>query len=89
MIVDQQGARPIYPDEGEGPTLELGDAVPGDGSWSPDGSTVAAALVTRDGFEAQTSLAVLDVPTGEVTDVPDSDGAQGSVPWTADGTAFA
>jgi hypothetical protein len=89
LVVEGTVARLVMPGEGEGPALDLGRALPGDGTWSPGGSHIAVALVTRKGFEARTSLALIDAATGDVTEVPDSAGAQGSVAWLEDGSAFA
>ena len=89
LVVEGNRARLVMPGEGEGPALDLGGALPGDGAWSPEGSHVAVALVTRRGIRAKTSLALIDTATGEVSEVPDSAGAQGSVAWLGDGSAFA
>jgi hypothetical protein len=89
LIVEGRGARLVMPGEGEGPAVDLGGALPGDGTWSPEDSHIAVALVTRQGIRAETTLALIDTATGEVNEVPDSDGAQGPVAWLEDGSAFA
>jgi hypothetical protein len=88
LILDGKRARLIMPGEGERATLDLGGALPGDGTWSPEGSHIAVALVTRKGIRAETTLALIDAATGDLSEVHDSAGAQGSVAWMEDGSAF-
>ncbi|MGH2748511.1 MAG: hypothetical protein ACRDKB_11365 [Actinomycetota bacterium] len=57
----------------------------GDGAFSPDGALVAAAVVEPQA----TRLVMIEVATGAVTEVPESDGTQGQVVWEADGDRFA
>jgi Tol biopolymer transport system component len=68
----------------QGAEIALDGGRLGDGTWSPDGDTVAAARLDR----RASDLVVIDVGSGDVTDVLDSEGAQGNVVWSPDASSF-
>ena len=84
LVVGRDGSQLIDLDVDGGTQVE-GSGRWADGAWSPDGSTVAAAVLKRGPIE----LTLLDTATGETTVVSDSRGAQGGVVWSADSQWFA
>lgn len=64
----------------------LGGGRLADGSWSWDGSRIAAAAVSDDG---DTSLVLINTRTTSVKQVPGSAGAQGNVVWSPGSDHFA
>jgi WD40-like Beta Propeller Repeat len=92
ILIAKEG-RPFLAAPGEGvqpPLKELKDIRLGDGEWSPDGRHIvlAAFEAQRDGVP-ESELTLITVESGDVTQIPDSDGAQGGVAWSADGRSFA
>jgi hypothetical protein len=85
LLVVQKGSTFFAaPGEGGAAPLELEGATLGDGSWSPDGSRVAAVLLGLDSGAG--GLGIIDVETNEIEVVPESDGAQGNVVWGPEGS---
>jgi dipeptidyl aminopeptidase/acylaminoacyl peptidase len=76
MVVDVDG----------GTTRQLTEALVDhtDPQWSPDGSTIAAKVLNRNGMHQQ--LALIDVATGSITLVGTEDWSLGTWRWSEDGS---
>jgi hypothetical protein len=59
--------------------------TPADGSWSPNGLHIAVVAIGG----GPDRLYLVDPATGSAAKVPESEGAQGNVVWSADGQRFA
>jgi hypothetical protein len=68
-----------------GGPLEALTGTLGDGSWSWDGSYIAASQIQGN----NSSLAVIDVVRADVIEVAEGEGAQGNVVWEPSGERFA
>lgn len=58
-------------------------------AWSPDGTRIAFTAVNPDPESAATPLAILDLTTGDVQTLWQTDGSWRSFDWSPDGTTFA
>ena len=89
LVVKGKTTHFFTPNQKAGPYLHFGKAVLGDGSWSPDGRWVAAALLQPQASFFASKLVVIDASSGRVQNVPRSTGAQGGVVWDAAAESFA
>lgn len=84
-LLVEDGRTVLVTGDGSEATVDLGAATPGEGSWAPDGERIAVAAIAGGG---ENRMALIDAASGEVTEVPESDGAQGDVIWSADSSWF-
>ena len=66
--------------------IELDGARLADGTWSPDGSRVAAVFLDTSRSPMVARLGVINAASGAVDFVADEESAQGQVVWGADGS---
>jgi hypothetical protein len=89
LIIKGNKVRMGAPGEGATQRVDFGDVVPTGGAWSPDGTRIAVAFVSKTGGQPSRGLALVAAESGgEVVEVPGSEGAQGSVAWLPDGESF-
>jgi WD40-like Beta Propeller Repeat len=87
LIIKGNKVRMGAPGEGAAQRVDFGDVVPTDGMWSPDGTRIATPIVSKSN-ESSRKLALVAAESGEVVEVPGSEGAQGSVAWLSGGESF-
>jgi hypothetical protein len=87
LIIKGNKVRMGAPGEGAEQRVDFGDVVPTDGMWSPDGTRIATPIVSKSN-ESSRKLALVAAESGEVVEVPGSEGAQGSVAWLSGGESF-
>jgi polyisoprenoid-binding protein YceI len=75
----------VMPADGSGPRQLTSDAELRSPAWSPDGTSLVAVAAA----EANPSLKLIDVSTGQIRDLFDDPGAESSPAWSPDGRSIA